>query len=65
MAETVDKTSDVVISAVGLTKEFRVPFKIFSIPSLAFIICRLFDDGPSDQYEVIAHCCFDLHFSNN
>ena len=59
MAETVDKTSDVVISAVGLTKEFRVPFKIFSIPSLAFIICRLFDDSHSDQCEVIPHHSFD------
>ena len=29
----------------------------------AFIICRLFDDGHSDQCEVISHCSFDLHFS--
>ena len=28
----------------------------------AFIICRLFDDG---QCEVIPHCSFALHFSNN
>ena len=40
----------------------RVPF--FSIFSPAFV-CRLSDDGQSDQYEVIAHCNFDLHFSNN
>ena len=31
--------------------------------SLAFIICRLFDDGHSDWCEVISHCDFD--FSNN
>ena len=24
-----------------------------------------FDDGPSDRYEVILFCSFDLHFSNN
>ena len=35
---------------------------LFSTPSLAFIICRLFNDDYSDQYEVILHCSFDLHF---
>ena len=35
-----------------------------STPSSAFIVCRLFDDGHSDLCEVIAHCGFDLHFSN-
>ena len=35
-------------------------------PILAiFVICRLFDDSHSDSCEVIAHCGFDLHFSNN
>ena len=33
--------------------------------SSARIIHRLFDDGLSDWCEVIIHCCFDLHFSNN
>ena len=37
----------------------------FSIPSPAFIVCRLFNDGHSDQCEMIPHCGFDLHFSNN
>ena len=37
----------------------------FSTPSLAFIVCRLFDDGHSDWCEVISHCSFHLHFSNN
>ena len=36
----------------------RFPFATFSP---AFIKFRLFDDGPSDQSEVILHCCFDLH----
>ena len=33
--------------------------------SPAFIVCRLFDDDHSDWCEVISHCSFDLHFSNN
>ena len=33
-------------------------------PSPVFI-CRLFDDGYSNYCEVIPHCSFDLHFSNN
>ena len=28
-------------------------------------VCRFFDDGHSDWCEVIPHCSFDLHFSNN
>ena len=28
----------------------------------AFIVCRLFDAGPSDWCVVIPHCSFDLHF---
>jgi len=39
-------------------------FFFFPIPSPAFIICRLFDDGHSDWCEVILHCGFDLHFFN-
>ena len=38
---------------------------LFSTPFLAFIICRLFNDGHSDQSEVIPYCSFDLHFSNS
>ena len=38
---------------------------LFSTPSPAFVVCRLFDDGHSDRCEVISHCSFDLHFSNN
>ena len=38
---------------------------LFSIPSPAFIVCRLFDDGHSDSCEVVSHCSFDLHFSSN
>ena len=44
---------------------------LLSTPPAAFIACRFFcflffdDDGRSDQCEVIPHCSFDLHFSNN
>ena len=38
---------------------------LFSTPFPALIVCRLFDDGHSDLCEVISHCSFDLHFSNN
>ena len=37
----------------------------FLQPSLAFIVCRLLDDGHPDLCEVTSHCSFDLHFSNN
>ena len=40
----------------------RVPF---SPHPPAFIVCRTFNDGHSDWCEVIPHCSFDLHFSNN
>ena len=41
-----------------------------SVPSvstsfLAFIVCRFFVDGCSDQCGVIPHCSFDLRFCNN
>ena len=38
---------------------------LLSTPSLAFIVCGLFNDGHSDGGEMIPHCSFDLHFSNN
>jgi len=30
-----------------------------------FIVCRVFDYGHSDWCEVITHCSFSIHFSNN
>ena len=38
---------------------------LFSTPSPAFIVSRFFDDGHSDWCEIIPHCSFDLHFSND
>ena len=37
---------------------------LLSTPSPAFIVCRFFDDGDSEWCEMISHCSFDLHFSN-
>ena len=41
----------------------RVPF--FSTPSPAFIACRLLDSSHSDWREMVPHCGFDVHFSDN
>ena len=38
---------------------------LFSTPSSAFIMCRFFDDGLSDQCEVVHYFSFDFHFTNN
>ena len=46
-------------------QERKQEHSLFSTPSPAFIVCRLFDDGHSDWCEVRSHCSFDLHFSNN
>ena len=37
----------------------------FSTPSLAFIVCGLFDSSPSDWHEMVPYYGFDLHFSDN
>ena len=42
-----------------------IPTNLSSTCFPAFIICRIFDEGHSDWCEVIFHCIFDLHFSNN
>ena len=44
---------------------FQKECALLSTPFTAFTVCRLFDDGHCDQCEVISHCSFDLHFSNN
>ena len=45
-----------------------VPFSLYPLPHLLFVefvcVC-VCDDGHSDWCEMIPHCSFDLHFSNN
>ena len=36
-------------------------FPFLYTPSLAFIVCRFFDGGHSDQHEMIPHYGFDLY----
>ena len=36
----------------------------FSTSSLTFVICRLLNEGHSDQCEVVPNCSFDLYFFN-
>ena len=38
---------------------------LFCTATLAFVVCRLFNDGHSDQCEMVPHCNFDLHFFSN
>ena len=38
---------------------------VFFPPSPTFIVCRLFDVGHSDQYEVAPHGSFDFRFSDD
>ena len=37
---------------------------LFPTSSPTFVICRLFDDSHSDRCEVMSHCGYDLHFSD-
>ena len=53
-----------------LVAQIYIPTKgregsLFSTHSLAFTVCRLFDDGHSGGCKVVPHRSFDLHFSNN
>ena len=45
----------------------KVPFSLYPLQDLLFVeffLC-VCDDGHSDWCEMIPHCSFDLHFTNN
>ena len=42
----------------------RVPFSLHPIQYLLLVVF-FFNDDHSDQCEILPHCSFDLHFSNN
>ena len=45
----------------------KVPFSLYPLQDLLFVeffVC-VCDDGHSDWCEMIPHCSFDLHFTNN
>ena len=46
---------------IPISKEGKFPF-LHTLSSMLFVD---FNDGHSDWCEVVPHCCFDLHFSNN
>ena len=50
---------------VSLHSHQQCKSSLFSTPSPGFIVCRVFDDGHSDWCEVVSHCSFDLHDSDN
>ena len=50
---------------INLHSHQQCECSLFSTPSPAFNVCRLFDEGHSDWYELMSHCSSDLQFSNN
>ena len=56
--------ASILFSMVAVSIYIPTNSSLFSTLSLPFV-CGLFKDGNSDQCEVISHCSFDLHFSNN
>ena len=53
------------IEAISIYIPKSVRAFLFSKPSTSFTVCRPFDEGHSNWCEVISHCSFDLHLSNN
>lgn len=54
-----------IVAAPVYTATNSVEGSLFHTPSAALVICRLFDNGHSGEYETVHHCSFDLHFLGN
>ena len=61
----INRWRDIPCSCTNLHYYLQCRSFLFSKTSPAFIACRLFNDDNSNQCEVIPHCSFHLHFSNN
>ena len=57
--------SSIVAISIYIPTNIARVFPFLHTLSPAFMVCRLFDDGHSDQCEVISHCGFDFYFSKN
>ena len=56
-------TFSIVIVSICIPTESATVFPFFHTPS--FVVCRFGDDDHSGWCEVIPHCTFHLHFSDN
>ena len=54
-----------IVAALIYISTNSVGSSLYSRPSPVCVICRGFNDGHSDQCEVVPHYSFNLHLSNN
>ena len=59
------RTPPIIFSTVAALIYIPTNRAQFSLSSPTFTICSLFDDSHFDRCEVIFHCSFDLHSSND
>ena len=62
--EGISITSSIVAVSIYIPPTMQES-SLFSTPSPAFIVCRLFDSSRSDWRDMVPHCGFGFHFSDN